>query len=51
VVAGIGSGKSLLFILLVAGSEDGVTIVVVPTLSLQEDVKRRCKVASIRCAA
>ena len=34
VVAGTGSGKSLLFMLPAAGSEDGLTIVVVPTLSL-----------------
>ena len=51
VVAGTGSGKSLLFILPAAGSEDGLTIVVVPTLSLQEDVKRRCEAAGIRCVA
>jgi superfamily II DNA helicase RecQ len=51
VVAGTGSGKSLLFMLPAAGSEDGLTIVVVPTLSLQEDVKRRCEAAGIRCAA
>ncbi|KAM0713371.1 hypothetical protein Q7P35_000824 [Cladosporium inversicolor] len=51
VVAGTGSCKSLLFILPAAGSEDGLTIVVVPTLSLQEDVKTRCEAAGIRCAA
>lgn len=51
VVAGTGSGKSLLFMLPAAGSEDGLTIVVVPTLSLQEDVKTRCEAAGIRCAA
>jgi superfamily II DNA helicase RecQ len=51
VVAGTGSGKSLLFILPAAGSEDGLTIVIVPTLSLQEDVKRRYEAAGIRCAA
>lgn len=34
-----------------AGSEDGLTIVVVPTLSLQEDVKGQCEAAGIRCAA
>lgn len=51
VVSGTGSGKSLLFMLPAAGSEDGLTIVVVPTLSLQEDVKGRYEAAGIRYAA
>jgi superfamily II DNA or RNA helicase len=51
VVSGTGSGKSLLFMLPAAGSEDGLTIVMVPTLSLQEDVKGRCEATGIRCAA
>jgi superfamily II DNA helicase RecQ len=34
VVVGTGSSKSLLFILPAAGSEEGLTIVVVPTISL-----------------
>lgn len=51
VVAGTGSSKSLLFMLPVAGSEDGLTIVVVLMLSLQEDVKRRYEAVGIRCVA
>ena len=51
VVAGTGSGKSLLFMLPAAGSEEGLTIVVVPTISLQEDLRVRCEGAGIKCAA
>ena len=51
IVVGTGSSKSLLFMLPAAGSEDGLTIVMVPMLSLQEDVKRRCEAVGIRCVA
>jgi superfamily II DNA helicase RecQ len=44
VVMRTGSGKSLLFMLPVAASRDGVTIVVMPKIMLQEDMADRyCK--------
>ena len=36
-----GGGKSWLFILPAAGSIDGVTIVIVPTISLRQDLMDR----------
>jgi superfamily II DNA helicase RecQ len=51
VVAGTGSSKSLLFMLPAAGLEEGLTIIVVPTISLQEDMRVRYERAGIKCAA
>ena len=45
-----GSGKSLLFMLPAAASQDGVTIVVMPKVMLQEDMADRCRKDGIRCA-
>jgi superfamily II DNA helicase RecQ len=41
-VTGMGRGKSLMFMLLVYCSGDGVTIAVVPLLALWEDLHWRC---------
>ena len=45
-IIGTGAGKSLLF-MLPAACSDGLTIVVVPLISLREDLKRRCSEAGI----
>jgi len=45
-----GGGKSLTFMLPAMCSKDGVTIVVVPILSLRDDMMRRCKKIGIKCA-
>ena len=45
-----GGGKSLLFMLPAAASRDGVTIVVMPKIMLQEDMADRCRKDGIRCA-
>jgi superfamily II DNA helicase RecQ len=50
VVMWIGGGKSLLFMLLAAASQDGVTIVVIPKIMLQEDIADQCCKDRIRCA-
>lgn len=50
VVMRTGSGKSLLFMLLAAASRDGVTIVVMLKIMLQEDMADRCRKDGIRCA-
>lgn len=46
-----GGGKSLLFTLPAAGSRDGVTAVVVPTVALREDQIENCGRDGIECAA
>lgn len=43
VVAGTGSGKSLLFILPALIAPVGLTIVVVPLVALRNDIKQRCE--------
>jgi superfamily II DNA helicase RecQ len=48
VVMGTGGGKSLLF-MLPARCSDGVTVVVVPLISLRQDMRRRCREAGIEC--
>jgi superfamily II DNA helicase RecQ len=48
VVMGTGAGKSMLF-MLPASCSTGVTIVVVPLVSLSEDLTRRCVEAGIEC--
>ncbi len=45
-----GGGKSWLFMLPAAGSADGVTIVIVPTISLRQDFMDRCNRDGIPCA-
>jgi superfamily II DNA helicase RecQ len=50
VVMRTGGGKSLLFMLPAAASQDGVTIVVMPKVMLQEDMADRCRKDGIRCA-
>jgi superfamily II DNA helicase RecQ len=56
-VMGTGGGKSLLFMLPAACSAAvavnrnvGMTVVVVPMISLREDLKRRCEQVGIACA-
>ncbi|TKA68529.1 hypothetical protein B0A55_10261, partial [Friedmanniomyces simplex] len=45
-----GGGKSLLFMLPVAATpDDGVTVVVVPTISLRQDLQERCDREHIPC--
>jgi superfamily II DNA helicase RecQ len=51
VIMRTGGGKSLIFILPARGSPQGTTIVVVPTTSLQQDLKKRCSKYFIKCAA
>ena len=43
----IGGGKSLMFILPAAYNNAGLTIVVVPLLSLRQDLLRRCELARL----
>jgi superfamily II DNA helicase RecQ len=50
VVMRTGCGKSLLFMLPAAASQDGVTIVVMPKIMLQEDMADRYRKDGIRCA-
>ncbi|KAK6433365.1 hypothetical protein LTR95_010457 [Oleoguttula sp. CCFEE 5521] len=50
IVMRTGGGKSLLFQLPAAASTDGVTIVVMPKVMLQEDMAKRCRKDGIRCA-
>lgn len=50
VVMRTGGGKSLLFMLPAAASRDGVTVVVVPKVMLQEDMADRCRKDGIPCA-
>ncbi|KAK5109836.1 hypothetical protein LTR85_002041 [Meristemomyces frigidus] len=51
IVMRTGGGKSLLFMLPAAGSQDGVTVVVVPLNALRADLKQRCDRVGIACAA
>lgn len=46
-----GGGKSLMFILLAACDNAGLTIVVVPLLSLRQDLLRRCELAGLQAVA
>ena len=47
-VAGTGSGKSLSFLLpAFCSPRDGVTVLIVPLLSLRDDMERRCREARI----
>lgn len=50
VIMRTGGGKSLLFMLPAAASKGGVTIVVVPKMALQANMKQRCMEAGIKCA-
>jgi superfamily II DNA/RNA helicase len=50
VIMRTGGGKSILFTLPAAGSRTGVTIVIVPTISLRQDLQERCDIAQIPCA-
>jgi superfamily II DNA helicase RecQ len=50
VVMRTGGGKSLMFMLPAAGSQDGVTVVVVPLNALRADLTQRCERAGIPCA-
>ena len=43
----IGGSKSLIFILLAAYNNAGLTIVVIPLFFLRQDLLRRCKLASL----
>jgi superfamily II DNA helicase RecQ len=44
-----GSSKSLLFMLLVAASQDGVTIVIVPIVALRQDICEHSNERGILC--
>ena len=50
VIMRTGDGKSLIFMLPARGSPQGTTIVVVPTTSLQQDLKKRCSKCFIKSA-
>ncbi|KAH7144098.1 P-loop containing nucleoside triphosphate hydrolase protein [Dactylonectria estremocensis] len=50
VVMGTGTGKSLCFMLPAASCPGGVTVVVVPLVSLQGDMLDRCRKLNISCA-
>ncbi|TQN64887.1 ATP-dependent DNA helicase Q5 [Colletotrichum shisoi] len=50
VVIGTGGGKSLYFMLPAASYTGGVTVVVVPLVSLLGDIVRRCGLLGIQCA-
>jgi superfamily II DNA helicase RecQ len=47
IVMPTGGGKSLMFILPAACDNAGLTIVVVPLLSLRQDLLRRCELAGL----
>jgi superfamily II DNA helicase RecQ len=47
-IIGTGAGKSVLFILL-ASCLTGVSVVIVPLVSLRQDIKARCDRAGIKC--
>ena len=49
-VLGTGAGKSLCFMLTASCVPNGLTIVVVPLVSLQGDLMRRCGELGISCA-
>jgi len=44
-----GGGKSLLFMLPAFAEQGGTTVVVVPLIALQGDMKRRCQKLGISC--
>lgn len=48
VIMGTGAGKSVLF-MLPAGCSSGVTVVIVPLVSLMGNMKSRCEAAGISC--
>ena len=48
-VMATGGGKSLLFMLPAACSTGGMTVVVVPLISLRQDLRRRCEAMGMRC--
>lgn len=50
VVMGTGTGKSLCFMLPAASCPGGVTVVIVPLVSLQGDMMDRCEKLNISCA-
>ena len=50
VIMGTGAGKSLVFMLPAFCSSGGTSIVVVPLVSLQGDLKRRCDESGISCS-
>lgn len=51
IVMRTGGGKSLFFMIPAAGSRDGVTIVVVPVVSLRQDLVDRCEKVGLSIAA
>ncbi|KAK4551325.1 hypothetical protein LTR86_011232, partial [Recurvomyces mirabilis] len=51
IVMRTGGGKSLFFMIPAAGSKDGVTIVVVPVVSLRQDLVDRCERVGLPVAA
>jgi superfamily II DNA helicase RecQ len=50
VVMGTGAGKSMIFMLPAFCSHGGTTIIVVPLVALQENLKDRCDKTGITCA-
>jgi superfamily II DNA helicase RecQ len=50
VVMGTGAGKSLIFMLPAFCSHGGTSIVVVPLVSLQDDLKVRCDKSGVTCS-
>lgn len=50
IVMRTGGGKSLFFMIPAAGSTDGVTVVVVPVVSLRQDLVDRCEKVGISVA-
>ncbi|QGA22350.1 hypothetical protein EYB26_010066 [Talaromyces marneffei] len=48
-VMGTGGGKSMIFMVPVAWERAGTSIVVVPTVSLRQDMQRECAQAGISC--
>jgi hypothetical protein len=51
IVMPIGGGKSLMFMLPAACDNAGLTVVVIPLLSLRQDLLRRCELARLRAMA
>ena len=51
IVMRTGGGKSLFFMIPAAGSKDGITIVVVPVVSLRQDLVDRCEKVGLSVAA
>jgi superfamily II DNA helicase RecQ len=47
----IGGSKSLIFMLLAAYNNAGLTIVIIPLLLLRQDLLRRCELARLRAIA